>query len=73
MTETNVVEIILVDASNYEKSLRIDNPQEDLTLATIRQKFATVISEGWLLGKGGTPITSVARANMIVTRKTSVS
>ena len=72
MTETNVVEIVLVDSANYEKSLRIDNPQENLTLSTIRQKFTTVISEGWLLGKSGEPVTSVARANLIVTRKTSV-
>lgn len=72
MTETNVLEIVLVDDSNYEKTLRLDNPVDNVTLAVIRQKFATAISEGWLLGKSGTPVILVARASKVVTQKTSV-
>lgn len=72
MTETQVVEVVLVDSANYEKTLKLDNPQQNLTLSQIRTAFSTPISEGWLLGKSGAPISSVARANIVETRKTSV-
>lgn len=73
MTETNVVEITLVDESNYEKTLRLDNPRQNLTLSTIRTAFSTPINEGWLLGRSGAPVASVARAAFVVTQKTNIS
>lgn len=72
MTETNVVEITIVDDSNYEKNYRLDNPKDDITLSKIRSAFATPIQEGWLLGKSGGPVVAIARAQLIVTTKTAV-
>ena len=72
--DSSVVEVVLVDSGNYEKTLRLDNPKESLTLTQIRTAFATPISEGWLVGKNGTyPVTSVARATVVVTTKTSLT
>lgn len=72
MTTTKVAEIVLLDAANYEKTLRIDNPQDNLTLAGVRAVFATAISEGWLLGRSGDAIISVPRVNIVETTRTSL-
>lgn len=72
MTETNVAEVVLLDESNYEKTLRLDNPKNNLTLAEVRAAFATAINEKWLLGRSGAPVTSVPRVNIVQTIKTSL-
>lgn len=73
MSETQVVEIVLLDDANYEKTLRIDNPKSSLTLSTIRAAFQSAISEGWLLGKSGAAVTSIPRATITQTIKTPVA
>lgn len=72
MTETKILEVVLIDTANYEKTLRLDNPVDNVTLAQVRNAFSTAISEGWLFGKGGF-VASVARASIIETTKTTVS
>lgn len=73
MTETNVVEITVLDSDNYERTYRIDNPRDNLTLAQIQSAFATPISEQWLFASTGSRVVSVARAIVSVTTKTKLS
>lgn len=73
MTETNVVEITVVDAENYERTFKLDNPKSNLTLAQIRTAFATAINEGWWVSASGVQITSIARAVSTVTTKERIS
>lgn len=72
MTETTVADVVLLDESNYEKTLHLDNPRSELTLTQVRTAFATAISEQWLLGKSGAPIISVPRVTITTTRKVTL-
>lgn len=72
MTETKVAEIVLLDEGNYEKTLRIDNPKDNLTLAGVRSVFQSAITEGWLLGRSGARVISVPRVNIVETTKTAL-
>lgn len=71
MTTTTVAEVVLLDDSNYEKTLRLDNPKDNLTLAEVRAAFATPISEKWFYGRSSL-VVSVARVNIVTTTKTSL-
>ncbi len=73
MTETNVVEITVLDSENYERTFRIDNPKSNLTLAQVQAAFATPISEQWLFSSNGSRIVSVPRAVVSVTTKTKLT
>lgn len=44
MTETNVVLVTLLDHGGYAITLRLDNPQQNLSLATIREQLAGLLS-----------------------------
>lgn len=72
MTTTKVAEIVLLDSANYEKTLRLDNPKDNITLAGVRTAFQSAITEGWLLGRNGDAIISVPRVNIVETTKTSL-
>lgn len=72
MTETKTVDVTLVDSANYETTLKIDNPKDDLTMTQIRAAFQGMISAGYLLSRYGYAQATVARASLVVTTKTSI-
>lgn len=51
ITETSVVQVTLLDAAGYAKSLNLDNPKSGLTLNQIREAFQSAIAGRWLYGR----------------------
>lgn len=67
---TTTLDITLLDSDNYEMTLKIDNPREDISSkADVKTALDTVISQGWWLGRSGMPITSVGRVTKVATTK----
>lgn len=51
VTETSVVQVTLLDAAGYARTLNLDNPKTGLTLAEIKAAFQPAISGRWLYGR----------------------
>lgn len=77
MTETNVVLVTLLDYGGYAITLRLDNPKQNLSLATIRTQLAGLLSaqnESYgFHSRYGFSYNSVRDAAYQVTTKTTIS
>lgn len=71
-TETNVVQVTLLDSAGYVRSLNLDNPKNNLTLNEIKDAFQIPIVNGWLMGKNG-PVIEVQKANYSQSIKTPIN
>lgn len=73
VTETKVVQVTLLDSEGYSSSLNIDDPKTNLSLNTIKDTFATAISEGWLYNSKGRKIVGVDKATYSQSIKTPIN
>lgn len=72
MTETQTVDITLVDQGNYESTFKIDNPKSSITMAAIRAAFQPMITAGYLYSRYNNAQASVIKAQKVVTQKTDI-
>lgn len=77
MTTTNLVLVTLLDVGGYTITLRIDNPVNNLSMATIRENLSGLLSSqdneyGWK-SRYGYSYASVRDASYQVTTKTTIS
>lgn len=71
MTETNVVQITLLDAAGYARTINIDYPRNNLTLNEIRNVFQIPIANRWLMGKNDV-VVEVQKAQYSQSIKTAI-
>lgn len=69
ITESNVVQIILMDAGGNKQSFNIDNPRAGITMAQIKTALATAISSGYWYSRNGEIFISVVSATITESRK----
>lgn len=69
ITESNVVQIILMDAGGNKQSFNIDNPRSGLTMSQIKTALATAISSGYWYSRNGEIFISVVSATITESRK----
>lgn len=78
MTQTNVVNITLIDVGAHVVNLKIDNPVENLTIASITSTLAPLLTAAQgqepygLISRYGYAYQSIRSANYEVTTKTNI-
>ena len=69
---TKIVQITLIDAGGFKKTLNIDNPRNDIAVAMIKNVLTPIISKGFWLGSSGAPVVGVGEIYLQTTDKTKL-
>ena len=64
---TVILEVTTVDDQNNETIFKLEDPKDNLTLASVRSAYADIIAAGYLYSKQGYEVKAVARAARVET------
>lgn len=67
--ETKTVDVVLVDSSNYEVTLKLNNPVDEISLSDIKSAFQNLFNIGNVKSRYGNLYTGVARATVTTITK----
>lgn len=71
VTNSNTLDVTVVDAGNYETTFKLDNPKDSITTLTqVRNAFQAAFTGGWWISRYGYAMTNVIRVAKTVTTKT---